>query len=102
MTVKFEGQDRRQAKIDKVLAEYGIKSLEEAREICLAKNIDVDAIVKGIQPIAFENAAWAYTMGAAIAIKKGTTNAADVASDIGIGLQAFCIPGSVGDQRSVG
>lgn len=102
MTVKFEGQDRRQAKLDKVMPEYGIKSLEEAREICLAKGIDVDAIVKGIQPIAFENASWAYTLGAAIAIKKGITNAADVASTIGLGLQAFCIPGSVGDQRAVG
>ncbi|MCR4880927.1 MAG: GGGtGRT protein [bacterium] len=102
MTVKFEGQDRRQAKLDKVLQEYGIKSLEEAREICLAKNIDVDAIVKGIQPIAFENASWAYTLGAAIAIKKGITNAADAAEAIGLGLQAFCVPGSVGDQRNVG
>lgn len=102
MTVKFEGQDRRQAKIDKVLAEYGLKSLEEARDLCLSKNIDVDAIVKGIQNIAFENASWAYTLGAAIAMKKGTKNAADVASDIGLGLQAFCIPGSVGDQRAVG
>lgn len=102
MTVKFEGQDRRQAKLDKVLAEYGIKSLEEAREICLAKSIDVDAIVKGIQNIAFENASWAYTLGAAIAIKRGITNAAEAASTIGLGLQAFCIPGSVGDQREVG
>ena len=102
MTVKFEGQDRRQAKLDKVMAEYGIKSLEEAREICLSKNIDVDAIVKGIQNIAFENASWAYTLGAAIAIKKGITNAAEAASTIGLGLQAFCIPGSVGDQREVG
>ena len=102
MTVKFEGQDRRQAKLDKVMQEYGIKSLEEARDICLAKNIDVDAIVKGIQPIAFENASWAYTLGAAIAIKKGITNAADAAEAIGVGLQAFCVPGSVGDQRKVG
>ncbi len=102
MAVKFEGQDRREAKLSKVMAEYGIKNLEEAREICLAKGIDVDAIVKGIQPIAFENASWAYTLGAAIAIKKGTTSASDIASDIGIGLQAFCVPGSVGDQRNVG
>ena len=102
MTVKFEGQDRRQAKIDKVLAEYGIKSLEEAREICMAKNVDVDVIVKGVQPIAFENASWAYILGAAIAIKKGSKEASDIASDIGIGLQAFCIEGSVGDQRLVG
>lgn len=102
MTVKFEGQDRRQAKLDKIMPEYGIKSLEEAREICLAKGVDVDAIVKGIQNIAFENASWAYTLGAAIAIKKGLTEAADIASAIGLGLQAFCIPGSVGDQREVG
>src|SRR5574344_2309741 len=102
MTVTFEGQDRRQAKLDKVMAEYGIEDLEEAREMCLNKGVDVDAIVKGIQPIAFENASWAYTLGAAIAIKKGSKNAADVASDIGLGLQAFCIPGSVGDQRKVG
>lgn len=102
MTVKFEGQDRREAKLNGVLAEYGFKSLEEARDLCLSKNIDVDAIVKGIQNIAFENASWAYTLGAAIAIKKGTKIAADAASDIGLGLQAFCIPGSVGDQRAVG
>lgn len=102
MTIKFEGQDRRQAKLDKAMKEYGIKNLEEAREICLSKNIDVDAIVKGIQPIAFENASWAYTLGAAIAIKKGITNAADAAEAIGLGLQAFCVPGSVGDQRKVG
>src|SRR5574344_2369756 len=102
MTVKFEGQDRRQAKLDKVMQEYGIKSLEEAKELCSSKGIDVDAIVKGMQPIAFENASWAYTLGAAIAIKKGTKGAADIASDIGLGLQAFCIPGSVGDQRKVG
>ena len=102
MTVKFEGQDRRQAKLDSVMQEYGINSLEEAKEICSSKNIDVDAIVKGIQPIAFENASWAYTLGAAIAIKKGITNAADAAEAIGLGLQAFCVPGSVGDQRKVG
>ncbi|MBP7212288.1 GGGtGRT protein [bacterium] len=102
MTVTFEGQDRRQAKLDKAMAEYGIKDLEEARKLCMDKGIDVDAIVKGIQPIAFDNASWAYTLGAAIAIKKGTKNAADVASDIGLGLQAFCVPGSVGDQRKVG
>lgn len=102
MAIKFEGQDRREAKLAKELAEYGFKSLEEARDLCLSKGIDVDAIVKGIQPIAFENASWAYTLGAAIAIKKGITNAADVASAVGLGLQAFCIPGSVGDQRAVG
>ena len=102
MVVKFEGQDRRQAKLDKILPEYGFKTLEDARELCLSKGIDVDAIVKSIQPIAFENASWAYTLGAAIAIKKGAKTAADAASDIGIGLQAFCVPGSVGDQRLVG
>ena len=71
MTVKFEGQDRREATLKKVLPEYGFKNLEEARDLCLSKGIDVDAIVKGIQPIAFDNASWAYTLGAAIAIKKG-------------------------------
>src|SRR5574344_482942 len=102
MTVTFEGQDRRQAKLDKAMAEYGIKDLEEARKLCMDKGIDVDAIVKGIQPIAFDNASWAYTLGAAIAIKKGTKNAADVAEAIGLGLQAFAVPGSVGDRRQVG
>ena len=102
MTVKFEGQDRRQATLDKVLPEYGFKSLEEARDLCLSKGIDVDAIVKGIQPIAFDNASWAYTLGCAIAIKKGIKNAADVAETIGLGLQAFAVPGSVGDRRQVG
>ncbi|MDD3593961.1 MAG: GGGtGRT protein [Candidatus Gastranaerophilales bacterium] len=100
--IKFEGQDRRQAKLDKVLPEYGFKSLEEARDLCLSKGIDVDEIVKGTQTIAFENAVWAYTLGCAIAIKKGTKTAVDAACDIGLGLQAFCIPGSVGDQRDVG
>ena len=70
MTVKFEGQDRRQAKLNKVLPEYGFKSLEEAQELCKSNGIDVEAIVKGIQPIAFDNAVWAYTLGAAIALKK--------------------------------
>jgi len=100
--IKFEGQDRRQAKLDRVLAEYGFKTLEEARELCLSKNIDVENIVKGIQPIAFENAVWAYTLGCAIALKKGTKTAEEAAKDVGIGLQAFCIEGSVGDQRKVG
>lgn len=100
--IKFEGQDRRQAKLDKILPEYGFKSLEEARDFCLSKGVDVDKIVKGIQPIAFENAVWAYTLGAAIALKKGAKSAADAASLIGVGLQAFCVPGSVGDQRKVG
>ena len=100
--VKFEGKERRLAGIEACLAEYGIKDLEEAREICLAKGVDADAIVKGIQPIAFENAAWAYTLGCAIAIKKGCKNAADAAEAIGIGLQAFCVPGSVAMTRKVG
>lgn len=100
--VKFESRERRLPKIEKCLAEYGIASLEEARDLCLSKGIDVDAIVKGVQPIAFENASWAYTLGVAIAIKKGITNASEAAAAIGIGLQAFCIPGSVAEQRSVG
>ena len=102
MTVKFEGQDRREATLAKVLPEYGFNSLEDARELCLSKGIDVDAIVKGIQPIAFDNASWAYTLGCAIAIKKGIKNAADAAEAIGLGLQAFAVPGSVGDRRKVG
>ena len=102
MTVKFEGQDRREATLKKVLPEYGFKSLEEARELCLSKGIDVDAIVKGIQPIAFENAVWAYTLGCAIALKKEVKSAAEAAEAIGLGLQAFAIPGSVGDRRQVG
>ncbi len=101
-SVKFEGKERRLAGIEKCLAEYGIKDLEEAREMCLAKGFDPDAIVKGIQPIAFENAAWAYTLGCAIALKKGVTTAADAAEAIGIGLQAFCVPGSVAQNRKVG
>ncbi len=100
--VKFEGYERRIEKIKKCMAEYGIKDLEDARDICLNKGIDVDAIVKGIQPIAFDNASWAYTLGCAIALKKGITKAADAAEAIGIGLQAFCIPGSVAENRKVG
>ena len=102
MTVKFEGQDRRQAKLNKVLPEYGFKSLEEAQELCKSNGIDVEAIVKGIQPIAFDNAVWAYTLGAAIALKKQAATAADAASLIGEGLQAFCVPGSVAATRKVG
>ena len=102
MSVTFEGYERRIAKIEQALKEYGIASLEAARELCLSKGIDVEAIVKGVQPIAFENAVWAYTLGAAIAIKQGAKNAADAAEKIGIGLQAFCIPGSVADSRQVG
>ncbi|MDY3071258.1 MAG: GGGtGRT protein [Eubacteriales bacterium] len=100
--ITFEGYDRRIAGIEKCLAEYGIASLEEARDMCLAKGIDVEAIVKGVQPIAFDNAVWAYTLGAAIALKKGCTKAADAAEALGIGLQAFCIPGSVAANRAVG
>ena len=99
---KFEGQERRMPKIEACLKEYGMASLEDARDLCLKKGIDVDAIVKGVQPIAFENAVWAYTLGTAVAIKKGITSAAEAAEAIGIGLQAFCIPGSVAEQRAVG
>ena len=102
MSVTFEGYERRIDKINGVLAQYGIKDLEEARDICLSKGVDCNAIVKGIQPICFENAVWAYTVGAAIAIKAGAKNAAEAAEYIGKGLQAFCIPGSVADQRKVG
>ncbi len=84
------------------MAEYGIESLEAARELCLSKGFDPDAIVKGVQPIAFDNASWPYTLGCAIAIKKNCTEAADAAEAIGIGLEAFCIPGSVADRRNVG
>ncbi|MBE6651176.1 MAG: GGGtGRT protein [Ruminococcaceae bacterium] len=100
--VKFEGKERRIAGITACMAEYGIKDLEDARQICLDKGVDPDAIVKGIQPIAFENAAWAYTLGCALAIKKGVKTAADAAELIGVGLQAFCIPGSVAANRKVG
>jgi len=99
---KFEGFERRIDKINGVLAQYGLKDLDEAKAICTEKGIDVEKLVKGIQPIAFENAVWAYTLGAAIAIKQGAKNAADAAEKIGLGLQAFCIPGSVADQRKVG
>ena len=100
--IRFEGYERRIAGIEACMAEYGIKDLEDARDICLAKGINVEDIVKGVQPIAFENAVWAYTLGCAIAIKKGVKNAADAAEAIGIGLQAFCIPGSVAANRKVG
>jgi len=98
----FESYERRIDKINACLAEYGIASLEEAKELCLSKGIDCEAIVKGVQPIAFENAVWAYTVGCAIALKKGVTTAADAAEAIGIGLQSFCIPGSVAENRKVG
>ncbi len=102
MSVTFEGFERRINKINAVLKSYGIKDLEDARSICLDKGIDCETLVKGIQPIAFENAVWAYTVGCAIAIKKGCTSAADAAEAIGEGLQSFCIPGSVAEQRKVG
>ena len=98
----FENYERREAKILAVLKEYGIKSIEECRDITLAKGIDCDKIVRETQPICFENAVWAYTVGAAIAIKMGCTKAADAAAAIGIGLQSFCIPGSVAENRKVG
>ena len=98
----FESYERRIKQILLVLNKYGISSPEEARAICEEKGIDVFAIVKGIQPIAFENACWAYVVGAAIAIKKDCTKAADAAVSIGEGLQSFCIPGSVADERKVG
>ncbi|HHW46129.1 MAG TPA: GGGtGRT protein [Clostridiales bacterium] len=100
--MRFEGKERRLAKIEKCLAEYGLQSLEAARDLCLSKGIDVEKIVKGVQPIAFENAVWAYTLGVAIALKKEVKNASDAAAAIGIGLQAFCVPGSVAEQRKVG
>lgn len=98
----FESYERRGKQILAVLKEYGINSIEEAAEITKAAGLDVYAQVEGIQPICFENAKWAYTVGAAIAIKKGCKRAADAAAAIGEGLQAFCIPGSVADQRKVG
>ena len=100
--VKFEGFERRIDKIKVAMAEYGIADLEDAKAICDKAGIDVDAIVKGVQAIAFDNASWAYTLGCAIALKKGVKNAADAAEAIGIGLQAFCIPGSVAENRKVG
>ena len=98
----FESYERREKQILAVLKEYGINSIEEAGEITKAAGLDVYAQVEGIQPICFENAKWAYTVGAAIASKKGCRRAADAAAAIGEGLQAFCIPGSVADQRKVG
>ena len=98
----FEGYERRIDKINKTLGEYGLSKIEDARALCTEKGIDVEAIVKGVQPIAFENAVWAYTLGAAIAIKKGCKDAASAAEAIGIGLQAFCVPGSVAETRKVG
>ena len=98
----FESYERRIDKINGVLAQYGISSVEECRDICKAKGFDPYEIVKGIQPICFENACWAYTVGAAIALKKNVKTAAEAAKAIGIGLQAFCIDGSVAEDRKVG
>ncbi len=98
----FESYERREKQILAKLAEYGINSIEECADICKEKGFDPYKITEGIQPICFENAKWAYTVGCAIAIKKGCTRAADAAAAIGEGLQAFCIPGSVADQRKVG
>ena len=102
MAVTFESYERRIDQIKPVMEKYGIKDFEDALKICTDKGFNPYEIVKGVQPICFENAAWAYTLGAAIAIKKGCTKAADAAKAIGEGLQAFCIPGSVADDRKVG
>lgn len=100
--VVFEGKERRMPKIEKCLADNGIESLEAARDLCLPKGIDVESIVKGVQPIAFDNAVWAYTLGVALAIKSGVKTASEASAVIGQGLQAFCVPGSVAEQRNVG
>ena len=99
---KFEGYERRIDQINTCLKEYGLASLEEARDLCVLRGVNVEELVRSVQPIAFENAVWAYTLGAAIAIKKGAATAADAAEALGIGLQAFCVPGSVAYQRKVG
>ena len=98
----FESYERRIDQITPVLEKYGMKTLEDAKAVCAEKGVDPYTIAKETQPIAFENAGWAYTLGAAIAIKKGCVKAADAAEAIGEGLQAFCIPGSVADDRKVG
>lgn len=102
MAVRFEGYERRIEKITKCLNEYGISSLEEARQLCLDAGFDPEQIVRGVQPIAFDNAVLAYTLGCAVALKKGCRVAAEAAEAIGIGIQAFCVPSSVADQREVG
>ena len=98
----FESYERRIDQIKPVMEKYGIKDFDDALRLCKEKGFNPYEIVKGVQPICFENAAWAYTLGAAIAVKKGCTKAADAAKAIGEGLQAFCIPGSVADDRKVG
>ena len=102
MAITFESYDRRIEQINKCLASYGISSIEEAEQICKDKGLDVYKLVEAIQPICFENAKYAYVVGAAIAIKKGLTVASEIAETLGEGLQAFCIPGSVADDRKVG
>ncbi|MDD6605013.1 MAG: GGGtGRT protein, partial [Oscillospiraceae bacterium] len=98
----FESYERRIDKINSVLAQYGISSVEECRDICTAAGFDPYEMVKGIQPICFENACWAYCVGAAIALKKGVKTAAEAAKLIGVGLQSFCLDGSVAEDRKVG
>ena len=98
----FESYERREKQILAVIKEYGINSIEECADVCKEKGLDIYKLVEGIQPLCFENAKWAYTVGCAIAIKKGCTKASEAAAAIGEGLQAFCIPGSVADQRKVG
>ena len=100
--VKFEGKERRMEKIEKFLAENNLGTLEDAAALCNSKGINVEAIVKGVQPIAFDNAVWAYTLGVALALKRGVKDAAEASAVIGEGLQAFCVPGSVAEQRKVG
>ena len=99
---EFEGKERRVKNIDECLLKYGFGSLEETNKLCVEKGVDCRKIVKDVQPIAFENAVWAYTLGTAIAIKNGAKTASEAAKYIGIGLQAFCVPGSVAEQRNVG
>ncbi len=98
----FESKERRMSKINDCLKKYNFSSLEDAKDLCDKKGINVEEIVRGIQPIAFDNAVWSYTLGTAIAIKENCTIAADAAEKIGIGIQSFCIPGSVAEQRLVG
>ena len=100
--LRFEGMERRIDKINGFLAENGFESLEQVRELCLSHKIDVEGLVKGVQPIAFDNAVWAYTLGVALAIKRKATSAAEAARIIGEGLQAFTVPGSVAEGRGVG
>ena len=99
---KFESMERRMPKIEACLKANGLESLDACNEMLLAKGIDCDKIVRGVQPICFDNAVWAYTLGTAIAVKRGLTNAADCAAAIGEGLEAFTVPGSVAEQRQVG